>query len=115
MTPGAAHSCLLTGLALLVSAAPAARLPAKGNPNGKQPIAFAGRVESVDLELNTVAVKHGDIPGYLPAMTNDYPVDNKALLTQLKPNDEITATVYPGDPRLHDVHVVSRNSGDSRR
>lgn len=105
----------LVALVLLVSAAPAARLPAQGGTNGKKPIAFSGRVESVDLELHTVAVKHGPIPGYLPAMTNDYPVDNKALLSSLKPGDEIIATVYVGDPMLHDVRVVSRNSGDQRR
>ncbi len=105
----------LVVLALLVSAAPAARLPGQGRTNGKKPIAFSGRVESVDLELHTVAVKHGPIPGYMPALTNDYPVDNNALLLHLKPGDEIVATVYVGDPVLHNVQVVSRNSGDKRR
>jgi Cu/Ag efflux protein CusF len=101
-------------LVLLVSAAPVARLPAQGGMNGKKPIAFSGHVESVDLELHTVAVKHGPIPGYMPALTNDYPVDNKVLL-RLKPGDEITATVYVGDPTLHDVRVVSGTSSDKRR
>jgi Cu/Ag efflux protein CusF len=94
-------------LTLLTSVGSAARLPAKGDSNGKKPITFCGRVESVDLGLQTVAIKHRLIPGYLPAMTNDYPVDSKALLMQLKPDDEVTATVYVGDPMLHDVHVVS--------
>jgi Cu/Ag efflux protein CusF len=44
----------------------------------------------------------------MPAMTMDYPVDSQATLKLLKPADEITATVYVGDPTLHDVHVVKR-------
>jgi Cu/Ag efflux protein CusF len=99
-------------LALLASAGSAASLPARGDSNEKKPIAFSGRVESVDLQLRTVEITHGPIPGYLPAMTNDYPIDNKILLTQLKPGDEIAATVYVGDPTLHDVHVLNRNSSD---
>jgi Cu/Ag efflux protein CusF len=77
-----------------------------GTPGQKRPIPFSGRVESIDLKLLTVAITHGPIPGFMPAMTMDYPVDSKAALLKLKPADEITATVYVGDPTLHDVHVV---------
>ena len=101
--------------ALCGAAAPGASLPAKAESGGKRPIAFSGRVESVDLKLQTVAIKHGPIPGFMPAMTMDYPIDNKALLKQLKPDDEITATVYVGDPTLHDVSVVNSSSGDKHR
>ncbi len=65
-------------------------------------------MESIDLKLHTVAIRHGIIPGFMPAMTMDYPVDNDAILKQLKPADEITATVYVGDPTLHDVRIVKR-------
>jgi Cu/Ag efflux protein CusF len=82
---------------------------------GRKPIAFSGRVESVDLKLGTVAVKHGAIPGYMPAMTLDYMVDKDALLKQLSPADEITATVYVGDPTLHDLHVVNPGSSGRHR
>ena len=85
-------------------------LPAEVQSRGRKPIAFSGRVESVDLMLQTVAIKHGPIPGYMPAMTMDYPIDNKALLRQPKPDDKITATVFVGDPTLHDVHVLSSKS-----
>lgn len=81
----------------------------------KKPIAFAGRVESVDLKMGTVAVKHGAIPGFMPAMTMDYMLDNAAILKQLSPADDIAATVYVGDPTLHGVHVVRHNASDKRR
>lgn len=48
----------------------------------------------------------------MPAMTMDYPIDDKALLRQLKPDDKIIATVYVGDPILHDVHVLSSKPSD---
>jgi len=81
---------------------------------GKKPIAFSGRVEGVDLHLRTVAVKHGTIPGFMPAMTTDYMIDNEAMLQQLLPADEIAATVYVGDPTLHNIHVVGHYSGTKR-
>jgi Cu/Ag efflux protein CusF len=72
----------------------------------RKPIRFSGLIESIDTKLQTVAVRHGDIPGYLPAMTMDYPVETSAQLRRLSPGDEIEAIVYVGDPVLHDVHVV---------
>jgi hypothetical protein len=45
----------------------------------------------------------------------DYPIDDKALLRQFKPCDRITATAYVGDPTLHDVSMVGRNSDDKHR
>lgn len=76
---------------------------------------FSGWVESVDLMLQTVAIKHGSIPNYMWAITMDYPIDNKALLRQLKPDDKITATVFVGDPMLNDVHVLSSKSSSEHR
>jgi Cu/Ag efflux protein CusF len=93
-----------------------AGLPAKAESRGKKPIAFSGQVKSVDLKLQTVEIEHGPIPGYMPAMTMDYPIDDKALLRQLRPDDKVTATVYVGDPMLHDVHVLSsKSSGEQHR
>lgn len=76
----------------------------------KKPIEFSGQVESVDLQLHTVAIRHGVIPGYLPALTTDYMVDDDAVLKQLKPSDRIQAIVYVGDPTLHHIRVQQRSS-----
>ena len=94
--------------ALHIFAATPVATPAQKN---KHPIAFAGRVESIDYRMGTVAVQHGPIPGYMPAMTMDYPVERSAVLRQLKPSDEIAATVFVGDPVLHDLHVVRPAEG----
>lgn len=99
----------------LLGVSSAASLPANAESRGKKPIAFSGQVKSVDLKLQTVEIKHGPIPGYMPAMTMDYPIEDKAVLRQLKPDDKITATVYVGDPVLHDVHVIrSRPSAEQQ-
>jgi Cu/Ag efflux protein CusF len=105
----------LRRVALIVALA-AMAWPAGGSQDGgKKPLPFSGRVESVDLKLRTVAVKHGVIPGFMPAMTMDYMIDSDAILRQLPPADEITAVVYVGDPALYDVHVVAHGRGSQGR
>lgn len=76
----------------------------------RKPLDFSGEVESVDLRMGTVAVRHGAIPGYMPAMTMDYMVDDDSLLKQLMPSDRITATVYAGDPILHHIQIAGHGS-----
>lgn len=98
-------SAICVFLTLTAFGAPPVASPA---PEAKRPIAFSGRVESIDYKMGTVAVQHGPIPGYMPAMTMYYPVEKSAVLRQLKPSDEIAATVFVGDPVLHNLHVVKR-------
>jgi len=105
----------LTILLLLARAISGASSATTEGSKGKKPIAFSGRVESVDLKLRTVAIKHGAIPGFMPAMTMDYPIDNEAMLKALKPDDKISATVYVGDPTLHGVYVLTGNTGETHR
>ena len=76
----------------------------------RKPIRFVGRVEGLDPRLCTVAVRHDDIPGFRPAMTMDYPVETKAQLRLLSPGDEIEATVYVGDPTLHNVRIIAHRA-----
>ena len=94
-------------LMLLASTLPAARLQPLA---GKKAIAFSGRVESVDLKHWTVAVTHGNIPGFMPAMTMDYPVEDPGILRRLTPADRITAIVFVGDPTLHEVRIAGHDS-----
>jgi len=72
----------------------------------KKPIRFAGEVQSVDVAGKSATVKHGDIPGYMAAMTMAYSIDDEAVLKRLAPGDDIVATAYAGDTQLHKVRIV---------
>jgi Cu/Ag efflux protein CusF len=85
--------------ALLVSAVCQAQ-------TSSRPIRFAGEVESVDVAGKSATIKHGDIPGYMAAMTMEYSIDAPAVLKRLAPGDDIVATAYAGDTQLHKVRIV---------
>jgi len=76
----------------------------------RKPIRLAGHIESVDVAGKTVTIIHGDIPGFMAAMTMGYGVDDDAVLKKLKPGDDIVATVYAGDGKLYKVRVVGHSA-----
>jgi protein SCO1 len=53
-----------------------------------------GEIVSVDKEKKAAVIKHGDIEGYMGAMTMPYPVPEEVDLAKIKPGDKVTATVY---------------------
>jgi len=65
---------------------------------------FKGKVTEVSKDKVTVA--HGNIEGFMGAMTMGYKVDKPDVLTKVKAGDEIEATVYTDDFTLYDVKVV---------
>ena len=76
-------------------------------PAGKKDHAFKGKVEKVDLKTKMVTVNNESIPGWMNSMTMLYKVDKEAVLKDLKPGVEITATVYDGDfQTLYNVKVA---------
>jgi protein SCO1 len=54
---------------------------------------LTGQILSIKPERSEVVVKHDDIPGFMPAMTMPYKVNDPALLTGRKPGDVIKATL----------------------
>jgi protein SCO1 len=50
-----------------------------------------GEVISVDVPTQMIMLKHGDIPGFMPAMTMDYKVADAKQMAELKPGDTISA------------------------
>ena len=49
-----------------------------------------GVVEGVDRSIDTIQINHGDIKGYMPAMSMPYRVKDKAMLDVAKPGDKVT-------------------------
>ena len=62
--------------------------------------AVSGEVISVNVPTESIMLKHGDIPGFMPAMTMDYKVADAKQMAELKPGDVISADL-----------VVSENIG----
>jgi protein SCO1/2 len=62
---------------------------------------LTGQILVVKPETNEVLVKHEDIPGFMPAMTMPYVVNDPALIRERAAGDLITATLVVGSERAH--------------
>ena len=56
-----------------------------------------GQILGINAAAHEMLVKHGDIPGFMPAMTMPYKVQDDALLKDRQPGDLITATLVVGE------------------
>jgi Cu/Ag efflux protein CusF len=56
----------------------------------------SGEVISVDVPHKMIMLKHGDIPGLMPAMTMDYKVGDVKQIAGLKAGDTISADLVVG-------------------
>jgi protein SCO1 len=105
---------LLPLLLLVALASPACRR--EGVPAAGQRYPLEGEVVEVDVAGRKVTIAHGDIPGFMPAMTMPFVVLEKdaALLQHVGPGDEITATLVARDSRywLEDLVVVKKGTPD---
>ncbi len=74
---------------------------------------LAGTIMSIDKEQGHLIVNHGDIPGFMSAMTMPYPVADPKTLDQVSVGDQITADVVVSDggARLENVVVVKKGTG----
>ena len=70
-------------------------------------------VVSVDVPKSLIVVKHGDIPGLMPAMTMQYAVADPRQIENLQPGDKITADLVVSESkgRLEKITLVSKGSG----
>jgi protein SCO1/2 len=83
-------------------------------PAGKQ-YPIRGKVVSVDTSRNEILLDHGAIPGFMEAMTMEYPVVDPATVAELHAGDVITATLTmdedaagPKNLRLRNIVVVGQ-------
>jgi protein SCO1 len=72
-----------------------------------------GEVISVDEGKKLITVKHGDIPGLMPAMTMTYQVAEPRQIQTLQPGDRITAdlVVSENKGRLEKIVLVGKGDG----
>jgi len=68
--------------------------------------AVSGEVISVDVPTQRIMLKHGDIPGFMPAMTMDYKVADAKQMTELKPGDMISADLVVSESIGHLEKIV---------
>lgn len=62
---------------------------------------LTGQILVVKPDTNEVLVKHEDIPGFMPAMTMPYAVNDPTLLKDRAAGDLITATLVVGQERAY--------------
>jgi protein SCO1/2 len=67
-------------------------------------------VISVDAPRKLIVLKHGDIPGLMPAMTMQYAVADAKQIENLQPGDKISADLVVSEDkgRLEKIALVSR-------
>jgi protein SCO1/2 len=72
-----------------------------------------GEVISTDTGNKLITVKHGDIPGLMPAMTMTYQVAAPKEIETLRPGDKITAdlVVSENKARLEKIVRLSKEGG----
>lgn len=73
-----------------------------------------GMVLATSLATGEITIQHGDIPGFMPAMTMVYKLKNAADVQKLRPGDEIAADVLvpsDSDNYLLDQVVITSKKG----
>ena len=73
--------------------------------------AIQAEVIAVDVPRKMVTVKHGEIPGLMPAMTMDYLVADEKQIEALKPGDKISADLVIGENVGHLEKIVLVEKG----
>lgn len=85
-------------------------LPACSHPK-KFPM--QGKVVGKSATTSEITIEHGDIPGFMSAMTMPYVVKDPAALRDVQPGDKITAAVVvPSDGSdyfLEDVQITDKS------
>ena len=71
------------------------------------------QVISIDAPKKLVTVKHGDIPGLMPAMTMTYLVAEPRQIEKLQPGDKISADLVVSEStgRLEKIELVAKEDG----
>jgi len=80
-----------------------------------------GTVKSVDTKDHKLTVQHGDIPGFMAAMTMAYPAGKTEDISKIAPGDQIQADVAISDSDIHlenikvTNHAKAKDAKDSQK
>ena len=79
-------------------------------PAAEKHYPLQAEVISVDAPKSQIIVKHGDIPGFMPAMTMQYAVADAKQIEKLQPGDKISADLVVSESkgRLEKIVLVSK-------
>lgn len=97
---------LFVGFVLAFGLASCSSAPEKRYP-------LQAEVISVEAPRGLIVVKHGEIPGLMPAMTMQYSVADPKQIENLQPGDKITAELVVSESkgRLENIVLVSKGDG----
>jgi Cu/Ag efflux protein CusF len=95
---------------MLICAAFAAACQSK--PEKHYPI--QGEVISTDAGNKLITVKHGDIPGLMPAMTMTYQVAERKQIETLRPGDKISADLVVSENKARLERIALTGKSDSK-
>jgi protein SCO1/2 len=95
-------------LVIVAGCKPKSAAPVAGEPSASA-YAARGVLRQISADRRTATIQHEAIPGYMAAMTMDFPVKETNELNDLAPGDEITfkLVVRENDDWIEDVHFVS--------
>jgi Cu/Ag efflux protein CusF len=103
------------GVAVRISTYAGEPLPAPSVPEpppaaAVQRFQLTGTVQSVDAANRRVVVAHGDIPGYMSAMTMAYAIGKQEDLAKIAAGDRIRSEIVVNDsgPHLENIEVTGR-------
>ncbi len=76
--------------------------------------AIQADVVSADPAKKLITVKHGDIPGLMPAMTMTYQVADAEQIAALRPGDKISADLVVSESKARLEKIVLVGKGDGK-
>jgi len=109
--------CLL-GLAMILTLpfAASAQMQMGGPESKTQYFKLSGTVKSVNAKDRQLVVQHGDIPGFMSAMTMPYHVGKSEDLQKIAAGDRIQADVVvkDNDSHLENIKVTSHEKSKDK-
>lgn len=106
------YTILFILAAFLLTSCSASPKEAPKNPANIKRYEMKGRVVSVDAANKTASIDHEEIPGFMEAMTMDFPIKEDHVFEELKPGVEIQAELVvdnTADPShwLEKIAIIS--------